>query len=100
MAVKTTVKTKGKKAKVAEVVVDAKPIDHVLVPKVEIADQADLKNLMDNFNISIAKLPLIKSTDSAIAFLKLNPGSVVKFHRTSLVTGDNIDYYRLVIGGE
>lgn len=100
MAAKTTSKSpKAKKAKVVEVV-DAKLIDHVLVPKVEVATTEDLKSLLDNFGISIDKLPLIKAADPAIAYLKLSPGSVVKFNRTSLVTGENTKYYRLVVDRE
>lgn len=97
MAVKAPTKTK-KKSKVELPVVEAKVIDHVLVPKVEVATPEDLKNLLDNFGISIDKLPLINSNDPAIAFLKLKAGDTVKFHRKSLVTGGENPYYRLVIG--
>ncbi len=97
MAGKVPVKAK-KKSKVELPVVEAKQLDHVLVPKVEVATPADLKNLADNFGITIDKLPQINSSDPAIAFLKLKAGDVVKFHRKSLVTGDENPYYRLVLG--
>ena len=94
-------KITGKKKAKAEVVkVDAKPLDHVLVPKVEPANEDDLKLLLTEFGVNIDKLPLIPATDPAIAFLNLTPGKVVKFHRKSLVTGDDTAYYRLVVGGE
>lgn len=93
-------RTTGKKKAKVIAVVDAKPIDHVLVPKVEPATEDDLKKLLDDFGISIDKLTLISSADPAIAFLNLAPGKVVKFHRKSLVTGDDTLFYRLVIDGE
>ncbi|MDP3742507.1 MAG: DNA-directed RNA polymerase subunit RpoH/Rpb5 C-terminal domain-containing protein [Candidatus Micrarchaeota archaeon] len=97
MAGKIPIKNK-KKLKVELPLVEAKQLDHVLVPKVEVATTDDLKDLLDNFGISIDKLPQIKSSDPAIAFLKLKAGDVVKFSRKSLVTGGQNPYYRLVLG--
>ncbi|MFH1247105.1 MAG: DNA-directed RNA polymerase subunit RpoH/Rpb5 C-terminal domain-containing protein [Candidatus Micrarchaeota archaeon] len=91
-------KTSKKKQKIEAPVVEAKVIDHVLVPQVEVATVDDLKNLSDNFGINIDKLPLINSSDPAIAFLKLSAGSVVKFSRKSLVMEGENPYYRLVVG--
>ncbi len=90
MAGKTTKKKK------IEIVVDYKPIDHVLVPKVEVASEDDLTTLA-GAGITRDKLPLIKQNDPAVAFLRLKPGDVVKFHRKSLVTGGENLYFRLVI---
>ncbi|MFH0713897.1 MAG: DNA-directed RNA polymerase subunit RpoH/Rpb5 C-terminal domain-containing protein [Candidatus Micrarchaeota archaeon] len=95
MAGKSTVK---KKSKIVIPVVEAKKLEHVLVPDVDVASEAELKELVDVQGITRDKLPLINSADPAIAFLKLSPGNVVKFTRRSLVTGTENAYYRLVVG--
>ncbi len=86
----------GKSAKKKVVQVEAKPIDHVLVPQVEAATDDELKSLA-NRGLTRDKLPLIFSNDPAIAFLKLSPGAVVRFARRSLVTGEEKPFYRLVV---
>ncbi len=90
-------KKESKKKTVTKIVVESKPIDNVLVPLVQLASDDDLKELVDKFNITRDKLPLIFSSDPAIKFLNLHAGNVVKFTRKSLVTGEEKPYYRLVI---
>lgn len=91
------VKKQKKKAKVEEVV-ELKPIDHVLVPKVDVLTDEQVKTVLDKYKMSLGQFPLINSSDPAIAFLKLKPGNVVKFSRKSLVSGEESPYCRLVVG--
>ncbi|MBI4406744.1 DNA-directed RNA polymerase subunit H [Candidatus Micrarchaeota archaeon] len=86
----------GKSAKKKVTQVEAKPIDHVLVPQAEAAADDELAKLAGQ-GLTRDKLPLIFSTDPAIAFLKLSPGTVVRFTRRSLVTGEEKPFYRLVV---
>lgn len=89
---KTTSKKPVKEVK------EAKQIDHVLVPPVELVEENELAQLFTKLGFTKDKLPLIKSNDPAIAFLHLIPGQVVKFVRVSLVSGGKVLYYRLVVG--
>lgn len=87
-----------KPRKVKEVVVmPTEPIKHALVPKVALATKDELDELKAKFGITRDKLPLIIQNDIAIAFLQPKPGDVVKFTRKSLTTGQDTDYFRLVI---
>jgi len=88
---------KTTKKKQAVEVKEAKQLDHVLIPPVELTTDEELVEFFKTFSLSKDKLPLIKSEDPAVAFMHLKPGQVVKFVRTSLVTGQASPYYRLVV---
>ena len=97
VAVANMVEQKTVKKKQVVQAPEAKQLDHVLIPQVELVSDDELAGFFKKFSLSKDKLPLIKSEDPAVAFMHLNPGQVVKFMRTSLVTGQKVPYYRLVI---
>lgn len=70
---------------------------HVLVPKMELASQEDVKKLLEKFGISLKNLPRIKITDPSLIPIGPKVGDVVKITRSSPATGGDSIYYRLVV---
>jgi DNA-directed RNA polymerase subunit H (RpoH/RPB5) len=52
--------------------------------------------LLDTYKITKNELPMIKSSDPAIAQAKPKQGDIVKIERRS-VYGDPLSYYRVVV---
>jgi len=71
-------------------------LEHVLVPKHEIVDDATVVELLKRYNIQKEQLTKIKSTDPVIKEIKANVGDVVRIKRSSRTAGECL-YYRLVI---
>ena len=76
-----------------------KPIvaaDHTYVPKHEILEVAEAKNVLEKFHCKPTELPLIFVTDPAIIGLGVKPGDMIKITRKSATAGESL-YYRYVV---
>lgn len=69
---------------------------HFLVPKHLILTKEEEETLLKTYNITKNELPMIKSSDPAIAQVKPKQGDIVKIERRS-VYGDPLSYYRVVV---
>jgi DNA-directed RNA polymerase subunit H (RpoH/RPB5) len=69
---------------------------HFLVPKHLILTKDEEEVLLKKYKITKTELPMIKSSDPAIAQFKPKSGDIVKVERRS-VFGDPISYYRVVV---
>lgn len=69
---------------------------HFLVPKHLILTKDEEEELLKIYKITKNELPMIRSTDPALAVSKPKAGDIVKVERRS-VYGDPISYYRVVI---
>ena len=79
--------------------VKKKPIveaDHIYVPKHEILEVAEAKNVLEKFHCKPTELPLIFVTDPAIIGLGVKPGDMIKITRKSATAGESF-YYRYVV---
>jgi DNA-directed RNA polymerase subunit H (RpoH/RPB5) len=73
------------------------PTRHHMVPKHERLEEAQVKELMDFFQIkSKAQLPSIHRSDPIAVWLGLRPGDVVRITRVSPTSGESF-YYRCCV---
>ena len=70
--------------------------DHIYVPKHEILEVAEAKNVLEKFHCKPTELPLIFVTDPAIIGLGVKPGDMIKITRKSATAGESL-YYRYVV---
>jgi len=75
------------------------PSVHVLVPKIVLASEDEVRGVLAGHRSAVENLPLIKADDAG---LKLNgveakAGDVVKCLRSSQVTGKEAVFYRRVV---
>jgi len=70
---------------------------HILVPKHSVASESEVRVLLEQFEITVDKLPIIKLSDPALASLQVRPGDVVKIARASPVTEKDENFYRRVV---
>ncbi len=69
---------------------------HGLVPKhVKISDK-EKKSVLQQYNISVFDLPLIRKDDSALSAIDAKAGDVIKVVRKSPTAGESI-FYRCVV---
>ncbi|MEM2121457.1 MAG: DNA-directed RNA polymerase subunit H [Candidatus Woesearchaeota archaeon] len=73
-----------------------KTIKHVLVPEHIKLSEAEKKELLEKYKISLNELPRILKNDPAIAHLNVKEGDVIKIIRKSESAGESI-YYRVVV---
>lgn len=73
-----------------------KPLEHKMVPKHEIIQEDEIKNLLSQYAIEKEQLPKIRVSDPAAAAVKAKAGDVVKITRESKTAGKTF-FYRLVI---
>jgi len=71
-------------------------LEHELVPKHEIMEEREVKELLDTYKIKKEQLPKIKLSDPVIKEIKAGVGDVVKITRRSRTAGKAL-FYRLVI---
>ncbi len=73
---------------------------HLLVPEHRIMDEAEVKRLLERYNINRNQLPKIKLNDAAFNFLSRQPeiGNVIEIKRESVTSGTTY-YYRIVVEG-
>lgn len=72
-------------------------IGHMLVPRHSVASEAEVKQVLEKYGITVDKLPLIYLDDPAMKDIQTRPGDVVKIERNSLVTKKVENYYRVVV---
>ena len=72
---------------------------HILVSEHIKLSDAEKKELLEKYNISISQLPKILKNDAAVKTLDVKVGDVIKIKRASPTAG-KFDFYRLVIDGK
>ncbi len=72
-----------------------KILEHELVPKHEVMEESEVKELLDTYKIKKEQIPKIKISDAVIKEIKAEVGDVVKITRQSRIAGKYISY-RLV----
>ena len=70
--------------------------NHVLVPKHEIMQIKEAKQVLEKYHCKAVELPLIFGSDPAIVGLGVKPGDMIKITRKSATAGESY-YYRYVI---
>ncbi|NYZ74982.1 DNA-directed RNA polymerase subunit H [Candidatus Micrarchaeota archaeon] len=70
---------------------------HVLVPRMEVASQKEVGEMLEKHGISAEDLPRIRITDPALIPLGPKIGDVIKIFRQSPATCCEVLYYRLVV---
>ncbi|MCW3133125.1 MAG: DNA-directed RNA polymerase subunit H [Methanophagales archaeon] len=73
-----------------------KILEHKLVPKHEVMEESEVKELLDTYKIKKEQIPKIKLSDAVIKEIKAEVGDVVKITRESRTAGKFLAY-RLVI---
>jgi DNA-directed RNA polymerase subunit H len=71
---------------------------HNLVPRHEVLNEKQVKQLLEEYHVILQKLPKILKDDPSIEQLTPNVGDVIKITRTSRSAGV-ATYYRVVING-
>ncbi len=71
-------------------------IKHNLIPKQEVCTEEEVKEILTKYNIRSGQLPSINVKDPSIAALNVEPGQVIKIHRSSK-TEPNSLFYRVVV---
>ena len=69
---------------------------HILIPKHIKLNEKEKQKLLEQYNISLNKLPKMPKTDAAIAFLNTKPGDVIKIIRKSPTANEAV-FYRVVV---
>ena len=80
---------------------DLKQLDitkHELVPKHEILNENEKKELLQKYGITLRQLPRILITDAMVKILNAKIGDVIKITRNSPTAGETV-YYRVVVKG-
>ena len=70
--------------------------NHVLVPKHEIMQIKEAKQVLEKYHCKSIELPLIFVSDPAIVGLGVKAGDMIKITRKSATAGESF-YYRYVI---
>lgn len=68
---------------------------HILVPKHTKLNEADVKKLLEKYNVNLKQLPRIIKNDPAIQHLDVKVGDVIRIERDSPTVG-KVDFYRVV----
>lgn len=71
-------------------------LKHEMVPKHEILNKAESKELLKKFNVTPEKLPKIFSDDPVAVQIGAKPGDILKITRESPTAGQAF-YYRIVV---
>jgi DNA-directed RNA polymerase subunit H (RpoH/RPB5) len=71
---------------------------HELVPKHEILNENEKKELLQKYGITLRQLPRILITDAMVKILNAKIGDVIKITRNSPTAGETV-YYRVVVKG-
>jgi DNA-directed RNA polymerase subunit H len=72
------------------------PTHHELVPKHIVLAEEEVEELLQAYNITRDKLPLIKVADPVVKAIGARPGQVVKIIRKGSPAGEAVTY-RLII---
>lgn len=72
------------------------PLEHVMVPKHEILNDEEVKNLLSEYNVEKEQLPKIRVLDPTVVASKAKVGDVIRITRDSKTAG-KANFYRMVI---
>ncbi|MBU6998939.1 MAG: DNA-directed RNA polymerase subunit H [Theionarchaea archaeon] len=72
------------------------PTHHELVPEHVVLEEEEVEDLLQIYNITRDKLPLIKAADPVVKAIGARPGQVVKIIRRGSPAGEAVTY-RLII---
>jgi DNA-directed RNA polymerase subunit H len=90
----------GAKQKKVELLPKTFPVfeifDHKLVPKHEILDEEEKKEVLALYKIQPYQIPQIKSNDPAVKAIGAKPGDMLKIIRKSATAGQHIAYRYVV----
>jgi DNA-directed RNA polymerase subunit H len=90
----------GAKKKKVELLPKTFPVfeifEHKLVPKHEILDEKEKKEVLAQYKVQPYQLPQIKSTDPAVKAIGAKPGDMLKIIRKSATAGAHIAYRYVV----
>lgn len=73
-----------------------KILDHELVPKHEVLDEEETKEIIDQYGVDKDKMPKIRKNDPVIKLMDAEPGDLIKITRDSPTAGKSL-YYRVVV---
>lgn len=71
-------------------------IKHMLIPKHELLSEKEKKELLSKYKIETQNLPIILSTDPAIADLKAKKDDIIKITRSNKTAFESIFYRRVL----
>ena len=90
---------KAKKPKKEEIISPNEPVfkpqEHMLVPKHEVLDQAQVEQLFVDFKVSPQNLPVIFISDPALLSMEVKMGDIIKISRKSATAGTATFYRRV-----
>lgn len=90
----------GAKKRKVELLPNSFPVfeifDHKLVPKHEILDEKEKKEILTQYKIQPYQMPQIKSNDPAVKAIGAKPGDMLKIIRKSATAGEHIAYRYVV----
>ena len=86
----------AKKSKKEDIIEEAKVTDHKLVPKHEILQEAEKKEILTKFNATEDQFPFLFNIDPVAREIGAKPGDMIKITRVSDTAGEAI-YYRYVV---
>ncbi len=90
----------GAKKKKVELLPKTFPVfeifDHKLVPKHEILDEKEKKEVLAQYKTQPYQMPQIKSNDPAVKAIGAKPGDMLKIIRKSATAGEHIAYRYVV----
>jgi DNA-directed RNA polymerase subunit H len=72
------------------------PLQHIMVPKHEILNEDEIKELLSGYIIEKEQLPKIRVSDPAAVAAKSKIGDVIRITRESKTAGKTF-FYRMVI---
>jgi DNA-directed RNA polymerase subunit H len=71
-------------------------IEHNLVPKHELLSPDEGQGVLEKYKVTKEQMPMILTTDPAIAHLEAKVGDIIKITRRSKFIGESL-YYRVVV---
>ncbi len=73
-----------------------RPLEHKMVPRHDIVDENELKQILIEYHIEKEQMPKIRESDPSARAIQARIGDVVRITRVSPTAGKAI-FYRLVI---
>jgi len=70
--------------------------EHALVPKHEILNEEERKQLLELFKVQPYQMPQVKASDPAVKAIGAKPGDVLRIIRKSATAGEHIAYRYVV----
>ena len=86
----------AKKTKKEDIVEETKVMDHILVPKHEIMNEEEKKEVLTQYNATEEQFPFLFSTDPVVREIGAKPGDMVRITRISDTAGETT-YFRFVV---